>query len=78
MDESDGPRVFEEGAITQVIGANGFNLYIGSLHIKHVERIEITTGGKNPVVKIKFQSGRSRDIEENARLVKTLPWVNIV
>jgi hypothetical protein len=78
MDESDGPRVFEEGTITQVIGANGFNLYAGSLHIKYVERVEITTGGENPVVKIKFQSGRSRDIEENIRLAKTLPWVNII
>jgi len=78
MDESNGPRVFEEGTITQVIGAEGSNIYVGSLHIKYVEKVEITTGGENPVVKIKFQSGRSRDIEENVRLAKTLPWIEII
>lgn len=81
MDESEGPRVFEEGAITQVIGANGFNLYIGTLHIKCVEKVEVTTEDGKSVVTIKFRRKNDRDdreIEENVRLVKMLPWVRVV
>jgi len=80
MEESNGPRVFEEGAITQVIGIDGSNLYAGTLRIKHVEKIEVAFDFKTgtPTVKIKFESKNeknSREIEENARIIKALPWI---
>lgn len=80
MEEADGPRVFEEGTVTQVLGPDSFNLYVGALYVKHVESAETLVDpctGKMKV-RIKFKRDRTQEVEENMRLVKTLPWVEII
>ncbi len=81
MSELNGPRVFEEGVITYVVGADEFNLYVGTLRVKYIEKVEITTENEKSVVKIKFQrknNKESMEIEENIRLVKTLSWIDVI
>jgi hypothetical protein len=83
MRESNGPRVFEEGTITQVIGPDGFNLYIGALCIKHIQSIQTTidTQSGERLIKIRFRNTierEIREIEENVRIAKTLSWIEII
>jgi hypothetical protein len=80
---TDTPRVFESGAITQVIGARGITLYVEHLELEYVHKVKTETcpeTGRSSVhiwFQQSFDKEISRKIEENIRIAKMLPWITI-
>jgi hypothetical protein len=75
--EEDGPRVFEEGALTLVIGPDKTNVYVGSICLKRVDAIKIEESIVSISLDKKKNSKHDQEIEDSLRLVKTLPWVKL-
>jgi hypothetical protein len=76
----NGPRVFEEGALTLVIGPDSFNLYVGPTHLGCVDEAEANLNVEKSAVGIKLRKKNSKhdqELEDCIRLIKTLPWVKI-
>lgn len=77
-----GPRVFEEGALTLVVGPDGANAYVGSTHLGRVEiivaaiNLQIQKSDIN-ISLSKKNSKHDQELEDCIRLIKTLPWVRI-
>lgn len=77
-----GPRVFEEGALTLVVGPDGANAYVGSIHLGYVETIVAAINLKIQKSSInvslsKKNSKHDQELENCMRLIKTLPWIKI-
>lgn len=80
---TDGPRVFESGFLTLVMGAQGVSVHAGRHQVKMFDSINASMSDDGSVsLEIKFS--RSHDpsielqIEENVRLVSGVPGVTVI
>ena len=75
------PRVFEEGSLTLVINQDGVRLYSGTHEINYIKEINTNHDPDSNDVEIKFKYDNNSDvslkIEENKRLVRTLPFIKV-
>lgn len=78
----DGPRVFEDGAVTLVLGSNGAALYAGAHRVTTFSSVRADVG-EDGSVRMEVRFSRSHDpdvglrIEENKRLLGPFPWATV-
>jgi hypothetical protein len=80
---SAGPRVFEEGAVTLVLAPSGASLWAGTHCVSMYGAVSVEVG-EDRSVRAVVRFSRSHDaevalrIEENVRLMRTVPWVEVL
>lgn len=84
---NDLPRVWGDGVATVAVGQDGMSLWIGQVRVEFVKsmdlRIKASEDGSSSVsLEVSFhhswEQALSRQIDENVRLVMTIPWVRVV
>jgi hypothetical protein len=78
------PQVWGNGDVTIALGMKGFRIWIATLPIKYIEKLELHINPKTNKTELELQFESSQDskiqisIEENIRIAKTISWVKII
>jgi hypothetical protein len=85
MSKADGvPEVFGEGDVTIVMSSTGMRLYLGTILVGCLEKVEASAGpdGMSPSLTVTFpkshETAVSTTIEENARVLRAAGWVRVL
>lgn len=65
-----GPRVFQEGTVTIVVGPDGVRTYVGTSEVRSVSHVVVDAGEDGRKVGITVDSS-----EEDLRLIRSVPWI---
>jgi hypothetical protein len=75
------PKVFGNGTLTIAIGPDTAAIYVGQTQIGFIEKLDVKLDMNKAIPDVQIKLGRVankeslRAVEENERLIKTLPWV---
>lgn len=82
MSRPDGtPEVFGDGDITLVVNSEKACLYVGTVQVEFLDGVVVEIESKSkPVVSVRFPRDENSQmrVEENARLLRALPWVKVL
>lgn len=76
------PQIWGNGNVTIALGVKGYRIWVETLLIEHITKVEFRANEDKIELELKFESSQDSKIqiaiEESIRIAKTMPWIKIV